>query len=978
MRKNPLNTILSTAGARRVFSVVPFLLALGIASCDADPVLFPPPAGMEITRLPPPSGAAGEDIGRAPQVLVRDASGSPRPGIRVQFEVVQGGGTITPTEVISDERGIANASRWVLGTAPGPQAVEARIENLPPQRFQATAVPGAPTSFELIDLSGGQVTVGTVLNRKIGLEFRDRFENPVPDVPVSAQIIVGDGSILATSNRSGADGVWFLQRWTMGTAPGEEGIRLTYGFGIQATREIRIQTVTAPPAAIVLLAGAGQVAAPGQEVDFPPAVRVEDPYRNPVTDVPVSFVVVKGGGSVSDGSILSNASGIAALQSWRLGPEPGVNELEVRVEGVAPLSVVAEAEAGELRLMTLVTPPAAVGAAGYPLPTVPEVRVTREDGTPVAGALVRFEILEGGGSISPTSTLTNSAGVARVEGWRLGSVPGGNRLLVRVSGASGLTLQANGELRLALTVDRVQINQGNQTAAGDIPGVANRAGVIRAIGRANMQNTAAPRARITLFLRGSAVLSEVVSMAAPGVPIETDGLNPNITWNLPVSADVMQPGLSVRVEIDPAGEVEVPDRSELIFPAPAEAHPLDVRELPPFRVTFIPVNSTQLNSTGRINASNVDQFMDQTLRMFPIGQVDVQIRATLITDEGPMTGGDAQSGWSKILSQIQALRVVEAPDRYYHGILHRVVSAGPAGLGYVPQSPNSAFRSALSHDELAGASFTVAHEFGHNLGRSHAPCGNPSGVDIFFPYATATLGALGYDFRDNRFVAPNDARDLMAYCAPRWISDYTFAGVRNFREASPIGAPGLAASSGPLSGPRHGILLWGEWDSGGATLNPAFRAETLPSVVPARADAQVIGLDEAGGEIFRVGVEGSALDHAADPSLRQFAHFLPISPAQDALLHEIVLVTPFGEARLTRETGEPGPSQAPSLAPGDVSSRAELRWDGARYPMAIIRDESGLIRAFASGGSIQLPEGIGREWEIQMSDGVQVRTERVR
>ena len=48
------------------------------------------------------------------------------------IEVTSGGGSVTPTKVITDANGFAGLDSWILGPDPGENIVTARVSNLAP------------------------------------------------------------------------------------------------------------------------------------------------------------------------------------------------------------------------------------------------------------------------------------------------------------------------------------------------------------------------------------------------------------------------------------------------------------------------------------------------------------------------------------------------------------------------------------------------------------------------------------------------------------------------------------------------------------------------------------------------------------------------------------------------------------------------------------------------------------------------------
>ena len=55
--------------------------------------------------------------------------------------------------------------------------------------------------------------------------------------------------------------------------------------------------------------------------------------------------------------------------------------------------------------------------------------------------------------------------------------------------------------------------------------------------------------------------------------------------------------------------------------------------------------------------------------------------------------------------------------------------------------------------------------------------GGPAQIDGYYPYSGASIGSWGYDMRTQTLLDPTAYTDMMGYCDPIWISDYSFAAL---------------------------------------------------------------------------------------------------------------------------------------------------------------------------------------------------------
>jgi hypothetical protein len=125
-----------------------------------------------------------------------------------------------------------------------------------------------------------------------------------------------------------------------------------------------------------------------------------------------------------------------------------------------------------------------------------------------------------------------------------------------------------------------------------------------------------------------------------------------------------------------------------------------------------------------------------------------------------------------------------APDVYYYAAFAPAASkldfcgggciAGLCGLVSNPQDSSQRACIGLGFD---GGDGTAQHEVGHAHGRMHSPCGGAANPDPSYPYAGAVIGSWGYDIVANSLVDPMANTDLMGYCHPQWVSDFTYEGL---------------------------------------------------------------------------------------------------------------------------------------------------------------------------------------------------------
>jgi len=408
---------------------------------------------------------------------------------------------------------------------------------LPAARVEAVAGTG---------LSG---PAGEALPDPVEVRVFGTDEQPLPGATVTFSAGNG-GSVDPASAMSDGNGI-ASTRWKLGQTAGANVLTATAGNGVSTT--INATATASRPASVTSVAGNNQTAAAGTAVPIPPSVRVSDAFGNLVAGAQVSFSVLSGGGTVTNGLRQTNAQGVATVGSWVLGLMSGTQALAARVEagGVDNNPVIFNATAttptgSQVVITAGNNQQAPVGRLVSVAPTV-AVRNATGDGVP--GVTVTFEVTAGGGSVVGSRQVTDATGTATVGGWFLGALPGTNTLRASVAGLSAVTFTATGTAGLPVSMAAASLTTQSAPAGtnvSDPPSVIVRdisgtpvSGVVVtfAVTAGGGSVTGSPAttnvngiAALTAWKLGSAIGPNTVTATAPGLP--------SVTFNATAAAGV--------------------------------------------------------------------------------------------------------------------------------------------------------------------------------------------------------------------------------------------------------------------------------------------------------------------------------------------------------------------------------------------------------------------------------------------------------
>ncbi|MXW56100.1 MAG: hypothetical protein F4Z59_05290, partial [Gemmatimonadales bacterium] len=388
-----------------------------------------------------------------------------------------------------------------------------------------------------------------------------------------------------------------------------------------------------------------------------------------------------------------------------------------------------------------------------------------------------------------------------------------------------------------------------------------------------------PAVRARFYLEGAETHVVDIPAQSNPVPVAIEEGDLAASANAVIPGRVVQPGLEIVVETDPGGTLDpalgltrrIPDSGR---------RAVDVRRMPTFNLTVIPflLASEPDNSiVGYVNDLTPEHelFWD-THTLLPVGAMTVRAHEAVLV---------STNSQGALLSRTAMIRAAEGSIGHYMGTM---TNSDGGGLAYV-----GGFASFSSHDRAD----IVAHEFGHNMSLSHAPC-SATGPDPWYPGGTGHIGAWGYDFRDGGELVPPERPDIMGYCDPHWIGDYHFYNAMRFRTRT---EPLESRPSPAAGGDARSLLLWGGVSEEGVPyLEPAFLLDAPSSSPVGGGDYRIRGRNASGEELFALSFDMWRIADANGGS--GFAFSVPVRSAWAGELASLTLSGPAGSFTLDGES----------------------------------------------------------------------------
>lgn len=442
-------------------------------------------------------GIAGQQLPKTLVVKVTDATQNknPVPNHPVIFTVKVGGGTLNgPTEsevvVSTNTQGEAQVN-WFLGglVAPDSQFVEAAsTDGQQPLtgsavKFAALAKSG-PTNSTVSNVEAtGPVPADGNSKSSVKVFLKDKFGNPISGHAVSVRVSGDGNSVGQPLSLTDTEGKVEAEFSSI-----RSGMKIVTAFDINSQTEVTngdsVNFTPLEAQRLIRESGDGQTRNSGTALANPLITKVTDLNGNPVSQWPVEYAVLSGGGYfIENQPIMTGIDGMAKA-TFVLGPNAGQNSIQATALNLSspPVGFTVTGKAGTATQVTSVPGSnGQMGVAGELLPSPVGVIVMDANGDPIAGHSITFSITFGDGTVNDTNqttVVTDPFGIAQAV-WRLGEVSGPN-----VLEAIAPSMNNAKEIFTAQGVEGLASNlefAGNQTINGTVSSQASSALTVRVV-----------------------------------------------------------------------------------------------------------------------------------------------------------------------------------------------------------------------------------------------------------------------------------------------------------------------------------------------------------------------------------------------------------------------------------------------------------------------------------------------------------------
>jgi hypothetical protein len=451
-------------------------------------------------------------------------------------------------------------------------------------------------------------------------------------------------------------------------------------------------------------------------------------------------------------------------------------------------------------------------------------------------------------------------------------------------GSSTVVPPAPTNLLAGADVTQINVYQGTesiivQSSAATTPGVTLVAGRPALFRVFVTPESGFAGGNVTAQLRfedaGGQALDSISASASISAASTENDTSSTINFSVPATDIVAGGKYSVALVDSGAPSVPAGTANPARFPQDGTTQAHGAKATGSLKITLVPV-ITSGGSPPDTSAAQLQILHDTMFALYPVTDVQITVHSTY--NFNGTVSGTSSTGYENVLEAITQLRQDDSPpdDVYYWGTFDPKATFDQfcqggciAGLSTVDEEADDAADRVSTGIGYTGSdtAFTMAHEVGHAHGRNHAPGCGASGIDGSFPSAYivnssevgqfGSIGILGYDLVGKTFQDPSQTGDMMGYCPPTWVSDYTYSAL--FTRVQQVnGAADVIGSPLKFTTPQPYRFV-NLYDDGSMRWGQAINMHDKPSGL---ADHTITYLDANGNALGTASAHMHRFDHS--------------------------------------------------------------------------------------------------------------------
>ena len=360
----------------------------------------------------------------------------------------------------------------------------------------------------------------------------------------------------------------------------------------------------------------------------------------------------------------------------------------------------------------------------------------------------------------------------------------------------------------------------------------------------NSTTIAAPDIQVVASLNA---INTPLTVQKPSQLLSTKNFNSlTQSYNAVIDKSLMQPGLSIVVTIG--------NQTKTITPQWGVANKLNI--------TLVPIKIT--TSTGMIPDHN--SIKNAFLEAWPLSEINLQNRTAFTST------ADSADDMENVLYEISELQTLDGDNSHYYGFfsddVYDLLDFNDfGGIAFRPGT------TGIGSDRDPNFSIML-HELGHSFSLQHINCGGPTDFDSRFPYNTNSMGSLGINLNLTSLRLPNSYRDMMSYCSPEFVSDYSYEKAQDYLEENPSKAFRVVNSQKISANIERNWFISGSISSDHSiTLRRLLPINRQSS--PQKSGQYQVLITDTQGKIYSQYFDAKELDHPAAKTEKFFSVFMP-------------------------------------------------------------------------------------------------------